>query len=112
MKDLNTILNTLAKWRAHFAGWQLGTRPSEDPECQAVRDHREATLILRAEVNALIGLLVKKRVFSQDEFNEALADSAEKFNSALEQKFPGVTASMTGLHYDRRAIEHMKHWKP
>ena len=32
-------LNVLAKWRTLLAGWQLGTRPKGDPECDAVSDH-------------------------------------------------------------------------
>lgn len=51
---LLAALNKLAKWRSVFAGWQLGTRLKEDPECQAVKDHREVTILLRAEVSALL----------------------------------------------------------
>ena len=36
--------NRLTKWRSVFAGWQLGTRAKGDPECDAVRDHREVTI--------------------------------------------------------------------
>lgn len=56
-------LNKLTKWRMVFAGWQLGTRPKGDPECDAVRDHREATMIQRVEISALSRLLIKKRHF-------------------------------------------------
>jgi hypothetical protein len=41
-----SALERLAKWRTLFAGWQLGTRPKGEPESDAVRDHREATLML------------------------------------------------------------------
>jgi hypothetical protein len=57
-------LNILTKWRTIFAGWQLGTRPKGDPECDAVRDHRELSMILRAEVTAFTGLLREKGVFT------------------------------------------------
>jgi hypothetical protein len=50
-------LNRVAKWRGLFAGWQLGTRPKGDPECDAVRDHREITILLRVEASALTRLL-------------------------------------------------------
>lgn len=56
MTDTADALNRLAKWRTVFAGWQLGTRARGDPESDAVRDHREATIMLRAEVNALTAL--------------------------------------------------------
>src|SRR5438067_1656730 len=42
---LDAALNRLTKWRSVFCGWQLGTRSSTDPEAQAVRDHREATML-------------------------------------------------------------------
>lgn len=54
-------LEKLGKWRSLFAGWQLGTRLDNDPECQAVRDHREVTMLLRTEVNAA-GLLRNVRM--------------------------------------------------
>lgn len=63
MGDLNQMvfeaMNKLAKWRSIFAGWQLGTRAKGDPESDAVRDHREATILLRAEVNALTACLIE-----------------------------------------------------
>ena len=55
MSDLNELLNQalnrLCKWRAHFAGWQLGTRAKDDPEAQAVRDHRELSMLMRVELS-------------------------------------------------------------
>ena len=54
-------LNRLCKWRAIFAGWQLGTRAKGDPESDAVRDHREVTILLRAEASAMTGLLLFRR---------------------------------------------------
>jgi hypothetical protein len=61
-------LNRLAKWRTVFAGWQLGTRAKGDPESDAVRDHREATILQRAELTALTSLLIKKQIITAAEF--------------------------------------------
>lgn len=106
-------LNILAKWRVLFTGWQLGTRAKGDPEGDAVRDHREATILLRAEVSALAGLLLRKGVFSDVEWDTALADEADLLNKDFERKFPGVTASEDGLSMDpRRVAEWMSGWKP
>lgn len=105
-------LNRLAKWRSVFAGWQLGTRPSSDPECQAVRDHREVSLILRAEVSALVGLLVKKGVFTKEEFSIALGDEADMADADLQRRFPGISSTEHGMQFDSRAQETMKGWKP
>ena len=53
-------INRLTKWKMVFAGWQLGTRPVGDPECDAVRDHREVTILLRAEITTLLALSLRK----------------------------------------------------
>lgn len=105
-------LNRLAKWRMVFAGWQLGTRLKSDPECQAVRDHREATLLLRVEVSAIARLLVEKGVFTGAEFHEALGVEAVELSAILERKFPGMKATDDGMDYDARAAGTMEGWLP
>lgn len=93
-------LNRLCRWRTILAGWQLGTRPDTDPETQAVRDHREATLALRAEVSAVVNLLIMKGVCTQDEYMEQVAGEADYYNRQLEEKFPGAKASDSGMEID------------
>jgi len=105
-------LNILAKWRTLFAGWQLGTRPKGDPECDAVSDHREVTILLRAEVSALVGLLVEKGLATDEDWFAALEREAKQLNVAYEQRFPGVTAWTGGLNLDKRVLPWMKGWKP
>lgn len=96
----SVALNRLAKWRSVFAGWQLGTRPSEDGETRAVRDHREVTMMLRAELSALTGLLEAKGVFARVEFTEALADEAEKLSADYAGRFDGMEATDDGIAMD------------
>lgn len=110
--DATRALNILAKWRVLFTGWQLGTRPKGDPEGDAVRDHREVTILLRCEVTALTGLLLAKGVFTEDELEAAFEAEAEALNRDYERKFPGVTAHEDGLTFDRRVLPWMKGWKP
>jgi hypothetical protein len=105
-------LERLAKWRSVFAGWQLGTRVRDDPESQAVRDHREATLILRAEVSALVRLLIEKKVITLADFDAILKDEALILSDSLAERFPGIKATDQGITYDRRAAETMKGWLP
>lgn len=106
-------LNILGKWRTLFAGWQLGTRPKGDPECDAVRDHRELTILLRAEVTAFTGLLREKGVFTDEEWLAALEREAEYLNRSYEARFPGVRAHENGLTIDpARVLSWMKGWKP
>lgn len=105
-------LNRLTKWRSVFAGWQLGTRTQDDPECKAVKDHREVTILLRCELTAITKLLLDKGVFTQEEFQVAMLQEAEMLSKDYENRFPGMKATDIGIQYDHRAIETMKGWKP
>ncbi|MCW2898839.1 MAG: hypothetical protein JWO67_1104, partial [Streptosporangiaceae bacterium] len=73
-------LNRVAKWRGLFAGWQLGTRPKGDPESDAVRDHRGLTILLRVEGSAIIGLLLRKGVITEQEWEAALEREANELS--------------------------------
>lgn len=113
MNTLERALNKLAKWRTVFAGWQLGTRPKGDAECDAVRDHREVTMILRAESSALVSLLIEKGVFTRKEWSDALEKEAVYLDQAYESKFPGFRTHEFGVDIDlREARETMKGWRP
>lgn len=107
-------LERLGKWRAVFAGWQLGTRPKGDPECDAVRDHREVTMMLRAEVNTLTRLCVEAGVFSPDAFTAELGDEADRLNDDYAAKFPGVEATEHGIAIVdvAKAAQTMAGWRP
>ncbi|MEN6535462.1 MAG: hypothetical protein ABFD89_17495 [Bryobacteraceae bacterium] len=71
--ECRAAVERLCKWRTILAGWQLGTRPKSDRETQAIRDHRDATSVERAESKTLVNLLVKKRAITLDEFRAELA---------------------------------------
>lgn len=105
-------LNILCKWRSFFAGWQLGTRVKGDPESDAVRDHREMSILMRTELNAIVGLLLAKGVFTQEEFQKQLEDEAIFLNKAYAERWPGVSANEMGLSIDHRAFEFMRGWRP
>jgi hypothetical protein len=112
-KRCNAALNKLAKWRSVLAGWQLGTRAKGDPECDAVRDHREVTIMLRAEVSALTALLVEKGIFTPEEFQQALIDEAQQLEKDYERHFPGIRSTDIGMQFDvKEASETMKGWRP
>ncbi len=93
-------LNRLAKWRSILAGWQLGTRPRGDGESEAVRDHREVTILMRAELNALTRVLIDAGVIEQEAFTRACGEEAEYLSSAYEAKFPGAKATDDGMDID------------
>jgi hypothetical protein len=110
---LTKSLQRLTKWRSVFAGWQLGTRHKDDPECQAVKDHREVTILLRAELNALIAALFGKGVFTLSEYQQALLLEAEQAQKDLEARFPGYKATDWGMSVDaEKAAKTTQGWKP
>lgn len=112
MSKAMRALNRLAKWRSVLAGWQLGTRPNGDPECDAVRDTRELLLLLRAEQNAFLALCVQKKLFTIEEWDEALAIEAELLSKDYESRFPGFRATDVGLEMDSKvAAQTMKGWR-
>lgn len=108
-------LNKLTKWRTVFASWQLGTRLEHDAELLAVKDHRETTMLLRAEVSALVAILVAKGIFTSDEWCEALADEAGRLDADYENKFRGFATTQEGVTMDLEVIRMagtMKGWRP
>jgi hypothetical protein len=114
--ELNLVdaaLQRLCKWRSVFVGWQLGTRADTDPEAQAVRDHREATILQRAELSATVNLLIDRGVFTEDEFTGRLGDEAERLSRAFERRFPGYQATDYGMQVDVQvAAQTTKGWLP
>jgi predicted DNA-binding ArsR family transcriptional regulator len=105
-------LDILCKWRVLLTGWQVGTRDKTDPEAAAIRDHREVTLLLRAELSALVGVLVQVGVLDQTQWSRALEKEANLLSEDLSRRFPGVTADEHGLTIRPETAEWMSTWKP
>ena len=115
MHPVQAALEKLTKWRSVFAAWQLGTRSDTDQEAKAVKDHREVTILLRAEVSALVGLLVAKGIFTAEEFQNALKYEAEALSKDYEKRFPGMEATEHGIAYNLAVIQErgtMEGWPP
>jgi hypothetical protein len=88
--------------RLHRWGWVLvsrilGTRTAEDQQCKGMRDLITKCLLLRAEVNALTGLLADKGVFTAEEWTARLQAEAKWLCEQYEQQFPGARATDTGM---------------
>jgi len=97
-KSVHAALEKLAKWRKFFASWQLGTTTAGDGRYKAVADHRELSILMRAELSAVTGLLVKKGAFTQEEFGAALERSAKQLDHDYEESYPGWRSLPEGLH--------------
>lgn len=110
---VSAALNRVCKWRTVFVGWQLGTRAKGDPEADAVKDAAEQRILQRIELNALAALLIKKGVFTIEEFNEELIVEAAEYEKALQRKFPGFKATDIGMDVNvALARDTMQGWRP
>ena len=64
---------------------------------------------MRAELSALAGLLIRKGVITQKEFQVALEHEAWQLDRDYEKAYPGFRTSATGLHMKLpEALETMK----
>jgi aspartate oxidase len=78
-----------------------------------VRDHREVTMLMRAEINALTALLLKKGVCTQEELQQQMILEFEHLDAAFEQRFPGIRTTIEGLDIDPKVAPiTMAGWKP
>lgn len=112
-RALSASMNRLTKWRIVLASWQLGTRSDTDAECKAVKEHREATILLRAELNAIAFLLLEKKVFTEEEFDAARLGAADRLNADYQAFFPGFKATDTGIDINTAiARDTMQGWRP
>jgi hypothetical protein len=106
-------LNRVAKWRTVYVGWQLGTRAKGDPEAEAVKDAAEKAILYRIELSTLAALLIKKGVFTVEEFNEQLIVEADLYDKALQKKFPGFKSTDTGMDINvALARDTTQGWRP
>jgi len=96
-QSLSAALEKLCKWRKFFASWQLGTRLAGDGELRAVTNHREATILLRAEVSALAYILLSKGICTEQEWQDALAAEAVALDHLYQQNYPGWSSTADGL---------------
>lgn len=104
-------LNRLGKWRTVLTGWQLGTREKGDAPSDAVRDHRETTLVLRTEMTAISALLIRKGVFTVEEFRAQAQEEARLLCEAYERRFPGFRATDYGMVIEtEKARETTRGW--
>lgn len=93
----NQATQRLCKWRSVFIGWMLGTVPEGTPGLKAHKDRVDAQLMHRVEINALTALLIKKGVFSTEEFMAQIVEECGYKQRELEELFPGYKATDIGI---------------
>lgn len=77
-------------------GAAQGMVPYGAPGLKGVRDVADIALVLRAEMNALVALLIRKGVFSQEEWVRQCIEDTMWLTEAKEKQF-NVRATETGL---------------
>lgn len=65
----------------------------------AVREHRETSLRLRAELNALTALLLDKGVVTEQEYLAKVELAAAQLDEDLERRFPGARTTDIGVRF-------------
>lgn len=103
--SVELAVNRLCRFKMVLARWQLGNRENGDQEFEAVCDTRSLLLILRAEVNALLSVLVDTRIIKHTDFDKALEATANRDNTNLSLRFPGYYGTDEGLAVDVRIAE-------
>jgi hypothetical protein len=94
-------LNKLCKWRSVLAGWHAGTQSMQSTGVQAMRDLMDKWLVMRTESSALAALLIRKNVFTAEEFTDQVHREAAELDRAMERVFPGFRTVEHGVEiYD------------
>ena len=88
----DSAANKVAKWRRAFAMWQVS-----DDGFNAIADHRELSILMRVELNALQGMLLERGLITENELCEALEREAALLDKAYAKRFPGITSDVDGL---------------
>jgi hypothetical protein len=57
-------------------------------------------MLMRVELNALLKLLLDKKVFTLEEFQNQIIEEADHLSVEYEKKFPGLRATEHGISYD------------
>jgi len=78
-----------------------------------VRDHRETTMLLRAEVTTLTRILLEANIIKKEELAQIMTEEMQYLDKAYEKKFPGFTTSLDGVHMDiQKCAETTRGWRP
>lgn len=89
--------NRLTKWRRHFALWQLGSSREGTQEFKAVSHHRELSMIMRAELNALTKIVLEAKLVTSEEMLKTFEEEFDLLSEDYAKAYPGITAFDWGL---------------
>jgi hypothetical protein len=102
----------LHRWGYVLVSRIMGTQLDTHQPTKGIRDLITKCLMLRAEANAMVGLLVEKGLITEAEFAARLQSEAEFLCKQYEEQFPGAKATDVGITiYDpKKYAETVKGW--
>lgn len=78
-----------------------------------MRDHRELTIMLRAEVTAIVSVLTTAGITTPEKFTRQVEIEARALDELFEQRFPGISTCEIGVNLKLpEAAETMRGWRP
>lgn len=99
LDDIHRLGMRLRQYARYSLGRILGTVPITSGRYKYHIDHQERSLFMRADLNALTGLLVKKGVFTEQEWNEAWTKEAEQYCEDLARQWPEIQVAHNGRSF-------------
>lgn len=101
----NRATQKLCKWRGVFIAWMHGTVAEGTPGLKAHKDRVDLQIMYRVEINALTALLIKKGVFTVEEFMAQVIEECELKEKEYEGKFPGYKSTDEGISIDIAVVQ-------
>lgn len=94
------LINRVVQWKSVLANWQLGTRDASNGTFRALQDQHENAMRKNVKFDALVELLVSRRIISAEDLIEKQIEIATRLDQSLETKFPGAKATESGMVID------------
>lgn len=103
--ELRRAAQRLRQFGRLAASRLFGTLPTTSGRYKAVVDEWERSLLLRAEMNALVLLLVDKKVVTSAEWTARVVEEIRALADAHQKLWPELTTDEVGIHvHDAQAF--------
>lgn len=87
------LASRLRQYARHAVGRVTGTVLSTNARYKHAMDQEECRLFFRAEINALVGILVAKKIFTMEEWTKALCEEYEASLKDNAEKWPEIAVA-------------------
>lgn len=97
--NIRRLGQRLRQFARYSLGRVLGSVPNTNGAYKYFVDAQERSLFMRAEINALTGLLLKKGVFKESEWSEAWERELELYIDDQQKIWPEITVAEDGMSF-------------